>query len=124
MDCPHCKAVNPFFESLTKVEISPCIQNWKVLSYKLEERSLIFVCCECEKRVKIDTLHRQITIVDSDPIFDEVVTKILTLAKSEERKNEVIPQTVVDALKQRRFVGINHLLTGRELVAKIIEQKP
>lgn len=124
MDCPHCKAVNPFFESLTKVEISPCIQNWKVLSYKLEEKSLIFVCVECEKRVKIDTLHRQITAMDSDPIFDESITKIIELAKSPERRDSLIPESVIAHLKSKRFLGIHHLLTGRELVAKIIEQKP
>lgn len=125
MICPHCQSTTSFFQALEKVEVLPTIIDWKLLPFNSEvPKHHTFICTECEKRVRIDLVHRHITALDSDPIFDETVSKIMELARAPERSNELIPQNVIDALKTRRFIGIHRLLTGRELVSKIIEQKP
>lgn len=125
MLCPHCNCNDVIFQATNKVEVLPTVSNWKLLPFTSEVPAhQIFICCECSKRVKIDLVHKYVTKMESDPIFDEVVAKIITLAKMPDKQNEFIPSAVIDALKTRRFIGIHRLLTGKELVSKIIEQKP
>ena len=123
--CPHCKTEDVFFQAVEPVLITPTIHNWKQLSADAQiPKNQIYFCVDCEKLVKIDLIHKHITPLESDPIFDSTVEKILALAKSPEKRDQFISKNVVDALKSRRFIGIHLLLTGKELVVKIIEQKP
>lgn len=125
MICPHCKYKDGFFQAIEKVTVLPTVSGWKYLPYTSEvPNHHVFICTECEKRVKLDLVHKYITPLESDPVFDEVVEKIMTLAKSPGKRDEFIPQSVIDALKTRRFIGVHRLLTGKELVSLIVEQKP
>lgn len=125
MICPHCQSLSPVFEAVDRICFTPVIENWKVdeMASQIPPFSL-FTCLECEGRVKIDFRGQHVMKVVTTPIFDEVTTRIMEIARLPEKRDELIPESVVTALKTRNFRGINRLMTGRDALSAIIEQKP
>jgi len=123
LQCPHCKAENVVFQALDPLEYIPTIDAWKFsspASTDIEARE--FFCLECEERVKIDFRHRYIKKIDSVPIWDERVEKIIANCKL--HKDDSIPANVFDFLKKQNFKRVCRNTPCDKLIGILLEQKP
>lgn len=123
MKCPHCGIEPAVFQAIEEIAFRPTIENWVFdRPSPASQESKPFYCVECEGLVRIDQKRRIITLIDSTPIFDEVVLRIIEVAK--QKRDELVPIKVVEILRKKNFKKIHRLMSGSDLLSSIYEQKP
>lgn len=122
MLCPWCQSSGPF-ESLYDVTFRPVIEGWEFdRAPTVLHNQKLFACLSCDNIVKIDQRSKIISEHSIDPVFDEFVEEVIATLK--QNPNDFVDETIVKQLRDRKFRGINRLMTGRLLLSKIIEKRP
>lgn len=121
MKCPHCDFA-AVFEAEKSVTIRPVIEGWKMDQLTNQLDLGVYVCLNCDGKVKVNMRSRILVPVDAPVIFDDAVAAILQ--KARENKEAPASPRVIETLRDRNYRRVSDLMTGREVVSLILEQRP
>jgi hypothetical protein len=122
MLCPHCGAAAAF-QAEQPVQVLPVVENWQVDSNTGKMPSLLrVVCLECDELADVDVRGRLIRkVARPQPVWNEAVE--LVVENLRETGEDLISEAEVKLLRRAHYRGIHPLLTGRQALLVIFEQK-